>query len=100
MLFFFYFKSYVGNLSPHVTEELLLALFGQIGECKSCKIIHEVSAHYKSDFVYFFNLNFIIQQPGNDPYAFVEFSDSSSAAAALSAMNKRSCLGKVSLLFN
>jgi nucleolysin TIA-1/TIAR len=60
-------------LSPHVTEDLLIALFGQIGECKSCKIIHE---------------------PGNDPYAFVEFSESSSAAAALSAMNKRSCLGK------
>lgn len=64
---------YVGNLSPHVTEELLIALFGQIGECKSCKIIHE---------------------PGNDPYAFVEFVESNSAAAALSAMNKRSCLGK------
>lgn len=64
---------YVGNLSPHVTEDLLIALFGQIGECKSCKIIHE---------------------PGNDPYAFVEFAESNSAAAALSAMNKRSCLGK------
>jgi len=64
---------YVGNLSPHVTEDLLIALFGQIGECKSCKIIHE---------------------PGNDPYAFVEFSESTSAASALSAMNKRSCLGK------
>lgn len=64
---------YVGNLSPHVTEDLLIALFGQIGECKSCKIIHE---------------------PGNDPYAFVEFSESHSAASALSAMNKRNCLGK------
>ena len=37
-----YILSYVGNLSPHVTEELLVALFGQIGECKNCKIIHEV----------------------------------------------------------
>jgi nucleolysin TIA-1/TIAR len=64
---------YVGNLSPHVTEDLLIALFGQIGECKSCKIIHE---------------------PGNDPYAFVEFVESHAAAAALSAMNKRNCLGK------
>lgn len=64
---------YVGNLSPHVTEDLLIALFGQIGACKSCKIIHE---------------------PGNDPYAFVEFIESHSAAAALSAMNKRNCLGK------
>ncbi|CAF0927736.1 unnamed protein product [Brachionus calyciflorus] len=64
---------YVGNLSPHVTEDLLLALFSQIGECKSCKIIHE---------------------PGNDPYAFIEFAETQAAAAALSAMNKRSCLGK------
>ena len=38
----------------------------------------------------------IIIQPGNDPYAFIEFSDHSSAANALSAMNKRNCLGKVS----
>jgi nucleolysin TIA-1/TIAR len=64
---------YVGNLSPHVNEDLLLALFGQIGECKSCKIIHE---------------------PGNDPYAFIEFADTHSASSALAAMNKRNCLGK------
>jgi len=64
---------YVGNLSPHVNEDLLLALFGQIGECKSCKIIHE---------------------PGNDPYAFVEFAETHAAASALAAMNKRNCLGK------
>jgi len=64
---------YVGNLSPHVNEDLLMALFGQIGECKSCKIIHE---------------------PGNDPYAFVEFAETHAAAAALAAMNKRNCLGK------
>jgi hypothetical protein len=36
-------------------------------------------------------------KPGNDPYAFVEFGDSNAAAAALSAMNKRSCLGKVNI---
>ncbi|BFY98558.1 hypothetical protein BsWGS_01599 [Bradybaena similaris] len=64
---------YVGNLSERVTEEFLLALFGQIGPCKCCKIIHE---------------------PGNDPYAFVEFIDGSSAAAALAALNKRMVLGK------
>jgi len=34
---------YVGNLDPAVTEDLLMALFGQIGQCKSCKIINEVS---------------------------------------------------------
>ncbi|CAG5130189.1 unnamed protein product, partial [Candidula unifasciata] len=64
---------YVGNLSERVTEDFLLALFGQIGPCKCCKIIHE---------------------PGNDPYAFVEFIDGSSAAAALAALNKRMVLGK------
>lgn len=34
---------YVGNLDPTVTEELILALFGQIGPVKGCKIIQEVS---------------------------------------------------------
>ena len=29
-----------------MTESLILALFGQIGPCKSCKIIHEVSFCY------------------------------------------------------
>jgi len=64
---------YVGNLDPSVTEELILALFGSIGSCKGCKIIHE---------------------PGNDPYAFVEFSEHSAAQAALMAMNKRMCMGR------
>ncbi|GFS46815.1 nucleolysin TIAR [Trichonephila inaurata madagascariensis] len=64
---------YVGNLDPTVTEELILALFGQIGPVKGCKII---------------------QEPGNDPYCFVEFTDHQAAAAALLAMNKRQCLGK------
>ena len=43
---------YVGNLDNTVTEELILALFNQIGPVKGCKIIRE---------------------PGNDPYCFVEF---------------------------
>jgi hypothetical protein len=34
-------------------------------------------------------------QPGNDPYAFVEFTDHQGAAAALAAMNKRLFLDKV-----
>jgi len=34
--------SYVGNLDPGVTEELLVTLFSQLGSCKGCKIIHEV----------------------------------------------------------
>jgi len=59
---------YVGNLDPSVTEELLLALFGQIGMVRSCKIIREA---------------------GNDPYAFLEFENHPSAATALSAMNRR-----------
>lgn len=33
---------YVGNLDTAVTEELLLAVFGQMGLVKGCKIIHEV----------------------------------------------------------
>lgn len=45
----------------------------------------------KTDIV--FNCPF---QPGNDPYAFVEFIDGSSAAAALAALNKRMVMGKVS----
>lgn len=64
---------YVGNLDPSVTEQLILTIFSQIGPCKGCKIIHE---------------------PGNDPYAFVEFPDHHAAAAALMAMNKRLCLGR------
>lgn len=59
---------YVGNLDPSVTEDLLLALFGQIGLVRSCKIIRET---------------------GNDPYAFLEFESHQSAATALGAMNRR-----------
>ncbi|XP_046366208.1 nucleolysin TIAR-like isoform X3 [Haliotis cracherodii] len=64
---------YVGNLDSSVSEALIMALFGQIGPCKSCKIISE---------------------PGNDPYAFVEFYEHSAAASALAAMNKRNCMGR------
>lgn len=34
---------YVGNLSRDVTEALIMQLFGQIGPCKSCKMIVDVS---------------------------------------------------------
>ncbi|XP_036367567.1 nucleolysin TIAR isoform X1 [Octopus sinensis] len=64
---------YVGNLDPSVDENFILALFTQMGPCKSCKIIHE---------------------PGNDPYCFVEFYDHTSAASALAALNKRFCMGR------
>lgn len=64
---------YVGNLDPQVTEELIVALFSQIGTVNGCKIIHE---------------------PGNDPYCFVEFADHQAAATALLTMNKRQCLGR------
>ncbi|CAH2265187.1 nucleolysin TIAR [Pararge aegeria] len=64
---------YVGNLDASVTEEFLCALFGQIGEVKGCKIIRE---------------------PGNDPYAFLEFTNHTAAATALAAMNKRVFLDK------
>lgn len=64
---------YVGNLDVTVSEDLLCALFSQIGPVKGCKIIRE---------------------PGNDPYAFVEFTNHQSASTALAAMNKRSFLEK------
>jgi len=65
---------YVGNLDHSVTEELILALFGQIGPVKGCKIIREPG--------------------GGDPYCFVEFTHHAAASAALTAMNRRNCLGK------
>lgn len=64
---------YVGNLDPSVSEELLIQIFSQMGNIMGCKIIHE---------------------PGNDPYAFVEFVEHISAATALSTMNKRNCMGR------
>lgn len=64
---------YVGNLDHSVSEDLLVALFGQMGSVKGCKIIRE---------------------PGNDPYAFIEFTNHQSASTALTAMNKRSFLEK------
>jgi len=64
---------YVGNLDPQTTEDFLFLLFSQIGPVNGCKIIHE---------------------PNGDPYAFVEFFEHHAAAAALAAMNKRSCFGK------
>ena len=65
---------YVGNLDFSVTEELILALFGQIGPVKGCKIIREPG--------------------GGDPYCFVEFTHHAAASAALTAMNRRNCMGK------
>lgn len=64
---------YVGNLDVQVTEDLLCTLFSNIGPVKGCKIIRE---------------------PGNDPYAFVEFTNHQSASTALAAMNKRMFLDK------
>lgn len=64
---------YVGNLDPSVTEDLLCALFGQMGSVKSCKIIREGA---------------------NDPYAFIEYANHQSATTALTAMNKRSFFEK------
>ena len=42
---FLFCRSYVGNLDPSVTEELIVVLFGQIGTVKGCKIIHEVNIY-------------------------------------------------------
>lgn len=64
---------YVGNLDASVSEDLLIALFSQMGTVKSCKIIRE---------------------PGNDPYAFIEYTTYQAATTALTAMNKRLFLDK------
>ncbi|XP_061185867.1 nucleolysin TIAR-like [Saccostrea echinata] len=83
---------YVGNLDPSVTETLIMALFGQIGPCKSCKIIHETTPGMREpteEAKYGPNYEGPV-----DPYCFVEFYDHASAAAALAAMNKRMCLGR------
>ncbi|CAF1545800.1 unnamed protein product [Didymodactylos carnosus] len=66
---------YVGNLENTVTEDLLLALFTQIGPCKGCKIIHEVRSLLNHAFL-------------------SEFNEHQTAAHALLAMNKRLCMGK------
>ena len=67
---------YVGNLDSQVTDDLLHALFGQMGVVNGVKIIHEGSS-------------------GNsDPYAFIEFTEHSSASNAIMTMNKRQCLGR------
>ncbi|XP_055009685.1 cytotoxic granule associated RNA binding protein TIA1-like isoform X1 [Boleophthalmus pectinirostris] len=65
---------YVGNLSRDVTEALILELFGQIGPCKSCKMIVDTAGH--------------------DPYCFVEFYEHRHATATIAAMNGRKILGK------
>uniref|UniRef100_A0A672GTP7 Nucleolysin TIAR n=1 Tax=Salarias fasciatus TaxID=181472 RepID=A0A672GTP7_SALFA len=75
---------YVGNLSRDVTEILILQLFAQIGPCKSCKMITEVSSR---DWV-------SSEHTSNDPYCFVEFYEHRDAASALAAMNGRKILGK------
>uniref|UniRef100_A0A4W5K608 TIA1 cytotoxic granule-associated RNA binding protein n=1 Tax=Hucho hucho TaxID=62062 RepID=A0A4W5K608_9TELE len=51
-----------------------MQLFGQIGPCKSCKMI--------------------VDTAGNDPYCFVEFYEHRHAASSLAAMNGRKIMGK------
>lgn len=54
-----------------------------------------------SEIIFRFSLMFLyLLQPGNDPYAFVEFYEHSAAASALAAMNKRNCMGRVSRHIN
>ncbi|CAM4536412.1 unnamed protein product [Leuciscus chuanchicus] len=86
---------YVGNLSRDVTEALIMQLFGQIGPCKSCKMIVDhldtsrgVNPHLPHDSV------MIPRTAGNDPYCFVEFFEHRHAAASLAAMNGRKIMGK------
>ena len=72
-----------------VTEELIMALFSQIGPVKGCKIIREPGREnqvIRRFWEIFFS--------GNDPYCFVEFAHHQAASAAITAMNKRLCMGK------
>lgn len=51
----------------------------------------------KSKEIWCLSFLFYFPQPGSDPYCFVEFHDHTAAAAALAAMNKRMCMGRVSV---
>uniref|UniRef100_A0A2P2IBI9 Nucleolysin TIAR-like n=1 Tax=Hirondellea gigas TaxID=1518452 RepID=A0A2P2IBI9_9CRUS len=59
---------YVGNLDPSVTEDLIRALFTQLGEVLSCKMFQEANT---------------------DPYCFVEFGDHCMALHAITMMNDK-----------
>ena len=72
-----------------VTEELIMALFSQIGPVKGCKIIREPGRENQVTRT-FWEIFF----SGNDPYCFVEFAHHQAASAAITAMNKRLCMGK------
>ena len=59
---------YVGNLDHTVTEDLIMMLFGQLGEIRTCKMFRE---------------------PSTDPYCFVEFGDHMTAVNAIAMMNDK-----------
>ena len=61
----------MGNLDLQVTEELVMAMFGQMGTVRSCKIIREPA-----------NIN-------AEPYGFVEFADHSAAAVSMTTQLTR-----------
>ena len=63
----------VVNLNSSITEDLIVAMFGQVGGVKSCRIIRE---------------------PGYDPHCFVEYEKHSEAKEALSVMNKQTLNGR------
>ena len=64
---------YVVNLHSSITEDLIVAVFGQMGGVKSCRMIRE---------------------PGRDPHCLVEFEKQSEAKGALSVMNNRELQGR------
>lgn len=66
---------YVGNLDPQITEDLIMALFSQMGVVSNCKII---------------------QEPGNDPYCFVEFFGNYGVSCLLVSLTDR---GSIELRF-
>ena len=42
---------YVGNLDNSITEDLIVAVFGQVGGVKGCKIIRETGQRKKSKLI-------------------------------------------------
>ena len=64
---------HVVNLIESVTEDLIVAMFSQVGHVKSCQLIRE---------------------PGYDHYCFVEFENNSEAKEALTIMNQQTLNGR------
>ena len=70
-----------------------MALFSQIGPVKGCKIIREPGSKMADD-AHNCPVSEFLPTAGNDPYCFAEFAHHQAASAAITALNKRLCMGK------